>query len=468
MSNENFDLAIIGGGPGGYVAAIRASQNGLKTALIEKETLGGECLNHGCIPSKALIHVAEAYSGLSALAGMGVQVSGVTLDLSAAVEWKNKIVKRLTTGVGSLMKANAVTVINGIASFLDNRTVRVVAGSEERNIHAGQVMIAVGTTPISLSALPLDGQLIISHREALAPARLPARLLVVGGGYIGLELGMMYAKFGSAVTIVEVLERMLPGTQTEALRVINRNLRRLKMKVLTRTKVTGMVRANNSAMVTLENAEGATEMLKVDQVLVTVGRRPSTAGLGLENTEVALDEKGFIKVDAQRRTTEPSIFAVGDVAGPPLLAHKASAEGLVAADAAAGKPAAFNPRAIPAVVFADPEVAVVGLSKEEAIKRGYDAEEASFPFLALGRALTMNSGDGFARWIFSATDKQILGCEIVGPDASSLIGEAALAVEKKLTLDDVAGTIHPHPTLSEALMEAAELGLGHPIHLPKK
>jgi dihydrolipoamide dehydrogenase len=468
MSGRRFDVAVIGTGPGGYVAAIRAAQNGLATVVVEKENLGGECLNHGCIPSKALIHAASAYAELADLAAIGVKVESAKIDWPAVVAWKDKVVKRLTTGVGALLKAHGVTVINGAARFTSSDSLEATTRDGNESIAFGKAIIATGVAAIDLPSAPFDGETVVGHRELLALKEIPPRLVVIGGGYIGLELGIVFAKVGSQVTVVELTDGLLPGTPRDAVKVVERALRRLKIKTLLNTRVVAVERVGGVARLTVENDAGERQMLEAEKVAVTVGRCAVTAGLGLEKTGVTFDKRGFIQVDAQRRTNDANIFAVGDVVGGMLLAHKASAEGLVAADAIAGKPAAFSPRAIAAVAFTDPEIAIVGLSADAARAQGLNAVESSFPFLALGRALTMNSTDGYVKWIHTPDDHLILGCEIVGREASALIGEAAVAVEKQLRLEDIVGAIHPHPTLTEALSEAAEAGLGHPIHAPKR
>ncbi len=465
--DHEVDVAVIGAGPGGYVAAIRAAQRGLRTVVIEAEALGGECLNHGCIPSKALIHVAEAYAGLGELKSAGVTVEGAALDWPAAVAWKDRLVKRLTGGVAALLKAAGAEVVRGRATFRDSQTLHVVGPDGEREIRARHAILAPGSRPIEIPGLPFDGRFVLTSREALALPAIPPRLIVVGGGYIGLELGTVFAMLGAAVTVVEWFDSLLPGHAGDALKVIERGLRRLKVKALVKTKAVGLEVAGDAARLTVEGTNGVRQTLDAEKILVTVGRRPNLGGLGLENTRVALTGRGLVEVDAQRRTADPAIYAIGDVTAGPMLAHKASAEALVAADAIAGLPAAFRPRAVPSVVFTLPEIAAVGLNKAQATGQGMEAAEATFPYLALGRALTMGASDGYFKWTFAPATGVLLGCEIVGREASNLIGEAALAVEKGLTLTDVAETIHPHPTLGEGLREAAEVGLGWPVHLPK-
>lgn len=468
MSDASYDLAVIGAGPGGYVAGIRAARHGLSTVVIEAENLGGECLNHGCIPSKALIHAADHFARLDKLKSIGITVEGAHIDLAAAVEWKDRIVKRLTSGVGTLLKAAGAAIVEGRAHFVASDLLEVETADGVQRIKAAHTIIATGAKSIEIPALPYNGETIIDHRAALALREIPPRLIVVGGGYIGLEMGIAFAKLGSRVTVVELTKGLLPTSPREAVKVIERNLRRMKIKTMLGAKAAGVVVNDGVAALTVMDNHGNEQMLAAEKVLVTVGRKPNTEALELANTRVMLGKNGFIEVDPQRRTTDPKIWAIGDVTGGPLLAHKASAEALVAADAIAGLETIFAPQAIAAVVFTDPELATVGLTVEEAKEQGIAAVDATFPFLALGRSLSMNNSDGYCKWIYRLDDHTILGCEIVGPEASNLIGEGALAVEKRLKLEDIAGTIHPHPTLPEGLAEAAELGLGHPIHLPKK
>lgn len=462
-----FDVAVIGAGPGGYAAAIRAGQLGLETVVIEKDALGGECLNHGCIPSKALIHVAEGFHGIRDLKSLGITVENPAIDWAKAAGWKDRVVKRLTTGVGSLLKAAGVTVIHGQAAFRDAHTIVVTTLEGEQIVETKHTIVATGSKSIEVPGLPFDGQTVLSSREALALTEIPPRLIVVGGGYIGLELGTVFAMVGTQVTVVELLDGLLAGQPRDAVAVVERNLRRLKIKTHLRTKAAGLTVVDGVAQLTVVGPDGERQVLEAEKVLVTVGRRPDATGLNLEQVGVTPDKSGFIHVDAQRRTENPAIFAIGDITPGPMLAHKATAEGLVAAEAIAGRDVSFAPRAIPGVVFTLPEIATVGLSLEDAQAQGVDAAAAGFPMMALGRALTMGTSDGHLKWVFRKDDHVIIGAEFVGREASNLIGEAALAVEKGLTLEDIAHTIHPHPTLTEGLHEAAELGLGWPVHVPR-
>jgi dihydrolipoamide dehydrogenase len=341
--SELFDLVVIGAGPGGYVAGIRAAQKGLKTAVIEKEALGGECLNHGCIPSKALIHVAEAFASTAELKSMGITVEKPTIDWPASIAWKNRIVRRLTTGVGTLLKAAGATVFSGQASFVGPQTIRIVDAGGEQEIKTRYTILATGSKTIAIPGLPLDGQVVISSREALALAEIPPRLIVVGGGYIGMELGTVFAMLGSQVTVVELLDNLLTGQPREAVKVVERNLRRLKIKALLRTKATGLELDGGVGKLTVVGPDGVARILEAEKILVTVGRKPFVGEVGLENTGVTRDKRGFVEVDAQRRTKDPAIFAIGDIVPGPMLAHKASAEALVAVAAIAGEEAAFSP-----------------------------------------------------------------------------------------------------------------------------
>ena len=465
--SDGYDVVVIGGGPGGYVAAIRAGQFGLRTALVEKNAVGGVCLNEGCIPSKALIHAAESYHSLAGMKSFGVGVGEASLDWAKTVAWKDRIVKRLTTGVKTLLQAANVDLVPGVARFIDANTIEV-GGETSQRLTTRHTILATGSVPIEVPSLRFDGETVISSRELLALTEVPRRLIVVGGGYIGMELGTVMAMAGSEVTIVELLDDLLAGQPRDAVQVVERNLRRLKIKAMTGTKADKLEIVDGVAKLTVVDKDGATQELTAEKVLVTVGRRPYDGGVGLDVVGLERDEKGFLPVDAQRRTAHPAIYAIGDLVPGPMLAHKASAEAVVAAAAIAGKEARFTARAVPGVVFTYPEIATVGLSEAAAQARGIEAEAASFPYQALGRALTMGTSDGYFKWIYRTADKVVLGAEICGREASNLIAEAGLVVERELTLEDVAHTIHAHPILAEGLHEAAELGLGWPVHVPKK
>ncbi|MGQ9478001.1 MAG: dihydrolipoyl dehydrogenase [Candidatus Bipolaricaulia bacterium] len=465
------EVLIIGGGLGGYVAAIRAAQLGKDVTLVEEDKLGGVCLNIGCIPSKALIHAAGLYRKIPELDPLGISVKGLRLELERLQAWKEGVVTRLREGIARLLAASGVKVIPGRARLIGPDKARVESpgpGSEAEMVEFDHCLLATGSRPLELPALEFDHELVLDSTDALALKSVPEALLVIGGGYIGLELGTLYAKLGSKVTVVEMMDQLLPGTPSELLRPVERRLRELGVQVLLKTKAKALRRgrSGSGAELVVETPEGE-RGLEAEKILQAVGRRPNTAELGLEEAGVQRTEKGFIKVDEQLRTSNPRIFAIGDVAGPPMLAHKASHEGLLAAEALTGLPTAPF-KAVPAVIFTDPEIAYVGLSEAEAQAQAQGRRIAvgRFPFAALGRAVALGPGEaeGFVKVIADAESKAILGVQIVGPEASNLISEAAIAIETGATLEELARTVHPHPTLPEALMEAAFVALERPIH----
>ncbi len=462
------DTLVLGAGPGGYVAAIRAAQLGREVTLVEKEPrLGGICLNHGCIPSKALIHAADLAGQIQEAAKFGIRAGSVEVDVKAMQEWKRDVVEKLTGGVEKLVTGNGVQVERGVLTLTGPHAARIETSEGMSGLEFKHLIIATGSRPVELSELPFDGGGIISSREALALDEVPGRLLVVGGGYIGLELGTVFAKLGSEVTVVELLDGLLPGTDRELVRPVERRLAKLGVGIRLESRVTGCEKKDGAYTVTVEGGGGA-KQIEADTILVTVGRKPNTAGFGLEKTGVDLDENGFIGTTINMRTNVDHIYAIGDVAGQPLLAHKASKEGIVAAENIAGHPSAGDWLVVPSVIFTDPEIASVGMTEDQAREQGHDVTVGRFPFNASGRALTMGEREGLVKVVARESDGTILGTHIVGPEASSLISEAVLAIELTATLEDLALTIHPHPTLPEALMEAAEGALGRPIHVLKK
>ena len=478
---------VIGAGPGGYVCAIRLAQLGVRTVLVEKGALGGVCLNVGCIPSKALISASKLVSQLRAAAVMGIHVDGVRVDLAAMMTWKDGIVGKLTGGVGSLVKANGGQVLSGAAAFADPHAVVVTdAAGGETVVRFEHAVIATGSTPAELPGFACDGVHVVTSTEALAFARVPERLVVIGGGYIGMEMGGVWQRLGAQVTVVEYLEQLLPGFEGDLVRPVAKRFKVEGGEALTGTRaVSWAPRGGGGLSVTVEDKKsGKTRVLEADVILSTVGRRPNTAGLNLEadailsttgrrpNTAgldlaaagLATDDKGFLAVDGAQRTAVDHIFAIGDVAGEPMLAHKASKEGEVAAEVIAGRAAAFDVRAVPAVVFTDPEIASVGLTAKQARAQGHVVKTGKFSFAANGRALSLNEGDGFVRLVIDADSEAVLGMEEVGPEVSNLIAEVGLAIELGATASDIGLTIHAHPTLTEAVMEAANAALGHAIH----
>lgn len=468
MQTTSTTLVVIGGGPGGYIAAIRAAQLKIPTILIEGDHLGGTCLNIGCIPSKALIHAAEEFEKAKHYAhgsALGIQVSAPSINIDQTVSWKDGIVKRLTTGVGALLKKNGAQVVKGWAQILDGKTVAVMHdGKEVQRITCEHLLIASGSSAVELPFMPFgsgDGK-VISSTEALSPTNIPKKLVVVGGGYIGLELGIAYRKLGSEVSVVESLDRILPAYDEELTKVIRTALEQAGIEVHLGCTVQGM-NADNSA-VRIKNAAGEESELACDKVLVAVGRRPRTEGFGLES--LMLDMSGrSIKIDDQCRTSMRNVWAIGDVAGEPMLAHRAMAQGEMVAEIIAGKRRQFMPAAIPAVCFTDPELVVVGKSPQEAQDAGIDIISANFPFAANGRSMTLESSEGFVRVVARKDNHLILGWQAVGKGVSELSAAFGLSLEMGSTLEDVAGTIHSHPTLGEAVQEAALRALGHALHI---
>jgi dihydrolipoamide dehydrogenase len=448
------EVLIIGGGPGGYVAAERAAQFGKDVVLVEWEELGGTCLNHGCIPSKALISVGDLLWKVKESEERGIKVSGsLEIDFAKTQEWKqNKVIKRLVQGVAGLMKAGQIEVVKGKAKFVDDHTVEVALNDGGNAVYTFKnCIIGTGSVAVDPKFFPLDGKNVVDARGALAFQEIPKNLVVVGGGYIGVELGIAYAKLGANVSIVEATGQLLPGTDSDLITVLMRKLRRLNVTVLLNAKASGGL---TDGKVKAEIAEGV-QMLDADKVLVAVGRRPYTEGLELDNAGLKLDEKGFIPVDNQMRTAAKHIFAIGDVVSPVMLAHKASAQGRVAAEAIAGKPSYTDWKTIPAVIFTDPEIASVGMSEAQAKEAGIDVAVAKHPFTAIGRALTMGESDGLVKLVANRSSGVLLGAQMIGPEVSELIGEMTHAIEMGALVEDVALTPHYHPTLSEGILEAA-------------
>ena len=456
-------LLVIGAGPGGYVCAIRAGQLGVDTVIVEQGRLGGTCLNVGCIPSKAMIHVAEEFEVLkTAAAGksvFGMSATKPTLDLGKAVAWKDEIVHRLNTGVAGLLRRARVKIVHGQAQFRDGKTVEVETETGPVRIRAESVVIASGSVPVELPFLPFGGD-VISSTEALSLSEVPKRLAVVGGGYIGLELGAAYAKLGSKVTVVEARPRILPLYDEELTGPVAKRLAELGVEVLTGARAKGAA----VGALQIETAEGEARAIGADKILVTVGRAPATTGLGLE--ELVLDMDGrFIRIDDKCQTSMRGISAIGDVTGEPMLAHRAMAQGEMVAEIAAGLPRARDKRCIPAIVFTDPEIVSAGLSPAEARAGGREVKVGLFPFQASGRAMSKHAERGFVRVVASADRHLVLGVQAVGQGVSELSTAFGLAIEMGATLEDIAGTIHAHPTLGEAFQEASLKALGHALHI---
>jgi dihydrolipoyl dehydrogenase len=466
MDTRSTTLLVVGGGPGGYVAAIRAAQLGVASTLVEGDKLGGTCLNIGCIPSKALIHAAEQFERACHQvqgSALGIRVESPRIDLAQTVRWKDGIVARLSNGVAGLLKKNGVQVISGWARIVDGKTVEVTseAGQEPQRIVCEHLLLAPGSVPLALPAMPF-GDRVISSTEALAPPALTRRLVVVGAGYIGLELGTAYRKFGAEVAVVEALDRVLPAYDEALTRPLAASLRRLGVQLHLGCTVLGLNESGDALRV--RNAQGEESQLPADQVLVAVGRQPRTDGAGMET--LMLDMNGrAVRVDEQCRTSMHNVWAIGDVTGEPMLAHRAMAQGETVAEIIAGRRRRFAPAAIPAVCYTDPEVLVVGHTPDAAAQEGLDCISALFPFAANGRALTLEAGEGFVRVVARRDNHLILGWQAVGRGVSELSAAFTHSIEMGERLEDAAATIHAHPTLGEAVQEAALRALGHAIHV---
>ncbi len=463
-------VLVIGGGPGGYIAAIRGGQLGLKVLLVEKDELGGECLNRGCIPSKALIHAANLYASLRTEGPeVGVRATDVQFDLAQTIRWKDSVVAKERAGVASLLKSAGITVLKGEARFTGPHSVDFAApdGGHER-IDFEHAVIATGAIPTVLRGFEADGGAVITSTDLLAMTALPRSLLVLGGGVSGCELGEFLARVGVEVTIVELLPQLLPGIEGDLSRELTGALERLGVKVRVATKAVALERHPEGVALQVEGTQGA-EVLHADRLFVTVGKRPASREIGLDEAGVASDPKtGFIPVDDRLRTNVPHIYAVGDVARPPMLAHKAYREGTVAAEAIAGRPTRFQFQSMPSVVFTTPELASVGLSRADAEKQGHAVREVRFPFAALGRAHAAHATSGWAKIVGDTSSGLLLGVHVAGEDCGDFIAEAGLAIEMAATVRDLALTIHPHPTFSEALQEGALLWLGEPMHVAQR
>ena len=456
-------LLVIGGGPGGYVCAIRAGQLGLNTILVEKASLGGTCLNIGCIPSKALIHAAEEFHRATQASGgagvPGVKAGKPSLEFGKTQGWKDGIVRRLTGSVSGLLKGAGVKIIEGSASFKDGKTVQVSTITGEQTVRAEAIVIATGSETVALPDLPFGGP-VVSSTEALALPTVPDKLIVVGAGYIGLEIGTAYAKLGANVTVVEAENRILPQYDAALSRPVAERLKALGVEVLLGAKARRMV--GDSLLI--ESADGEETRLPADKVLVAIGRRPRTSGWGLEELALEMDGRA-VRIDEQCRTAMRGVYAIGDVTGEPMLAHRAMAQGEMVAEIVAGERRAWDKRCIPAICFTDPEIVTAGLSPDEASEQGLEVSTGTFPFRANGRAMTTGRDDGFVRVVARADNDLVVGMQAVGEGVAELAAEFALALEMGATLEDLAGTVHAHPSRSEAVQEAAFMALGRGLHL---
>ncbi len=464
----SYDVVVIGAGPAGYVCAIRCAQLGLKAAVVERENLGGVCLNVGCIPSKALIAAAKLVDKIKHADLMGIQAKVEGLDVDKLVAWKAGIVDKLTGGVGGLLKNHKIDTFMGDAQVTSKTTIEVKGKKGTEKLEAKNIVVATGSTPIEVPGFDFDGKNVWSSTDALAPKELPKRMVVIGGGYIGLELGLVYHKLGTEVTVLEFMDRVLPGMEADLSKEMGRSLKKKKVDVRLKTKAKGYKKGKKGLTVTAE-VNGKEQTFETDVVLSCVGRRPNGKGIGLEAIGVKVDDKGFIEVDHRRQTAVEGIYAIGDVAGQPMLAHKGSHEGLIAASAIAGdKGAAYDPACIPAVIFTDPEIASVGLSADEAKEAGFEPVEGKFPFGASGRAMSLNETEGWVKIVADKNTDKVLGLHMIGPEVTELIAEGALAIEMGATIGDLTNTIHAHPTLPETIMEAAEAVHSMAVHIFQK
>ncbi len=466
---RSYQAVVVGGGPGGYVAAIRLGQLGIRTAVVEREKMGGVCLNWGCVPSKALIHVAQTVHHLGAAEKFGVKVKSVEVNPDETRAWKDKIVAKLTGGVTQLVKGNGVEILEGEARFAGpGRLLVKAADGQEEEVHFEHCIIATGARPIEVPGFEVDGELIWGARQAVDLPRIPKDLVVIGGGVIGLELGTVYAKLGAKVTIVEMLDGLLPGIDPELTKIVQRRLKRLGVKVMTSTRAQKVERKGDGTALVQVAGPKKEEAIPADAVLVAVGFRPNSAELGLEKIGVETGATGAIEVDERLATSAQGVHAIGDVTGAPYLAHRAFRQGEIAAEAIAGQPAIWDVEALPTVVFTDPEIASTGHTEATAKAAGYAVRTGKFHFLANGRALGSAQTDGFVKVVIDESTEAMLGVQIVGAGASDLIAEATLAVEMGAVADDVGLTVHAHPTLAEALQEATLASVGRAIHAINK
>jgi dihydrolipoamide dehydrogenase len=471
MENK-IKLTVIGGGPGGYAAAFLAADLGMEVTLIEKEqNPGGVCLYRGCIPSKALLHVAKLLNETKEAKNWGVDFPEPTINLDRLREWKNEVVAKMTGGLGQLTKQRKINYIHGTAKFKDSKTVTVNKKDGSTIDHTyDKAIIAIGSRITEIPSLMIDSKRLLNSTTALDLPEIPSTLLVIGGGYIGLELASVYAALGSKVSVVEMTSGLLPGADRDLVQHLQKRIEKQYEKIMLNSKVVKMEEKGDSIEVTIQDKEGKESKEVYDYVLMSIGRRPDTSGLGLENTWVKTNERGWIVVDNQLKTADPNIYAIGDIVGEPMLAHKASHEGRLAVEVIAGHKGVFEPLAIPAVVFTDPEIAWAGLTENQAREKGVNYEAAKFPWAASGRATTLDRFDGVTKLIIDKESERIIGFGICGPGAGELIAEGALAIEMGANATDLKLTIHPHPTLSETMMEAAEVFFGQSTHVyrPKR
>jgi len=466
MADKTYDVIVIGGGPGGYPCAIRLGQLKQKVLCIEKEEVGGVCLNWGCVPSKAIIATSHTFEKVRHGATFGLFTDNPRIDADKLQDWKDGIVKKLTTGVRGLFKGNGVELLYGEARIAGPKTVtvRTREGTTETIAATKAIVVATGSSTIEIPSFKFDGKQIIGAKEAVSLRAIPKRLLVIGGGIIGMELGGAYQNLGSELTVVEALPTVLTGVDPDVAAVVERGYVKRGAKIIKGAKALGYEKQTDGSIAVRVDVVGTPQTIVTDVVLVAVGMRPNGAGVGLEELGVKV-ERGFVPTDATGQTNVPGIYAIGDCSSLPMLAHKATKEGEIVAEVIAGHKAAKDWVAIPAAIFTDPEIATVGLGEQEAKDKGFNVRIGKFPFSALGRAMAVNETDGFIKVVANKDTKELLGVHIVGPSATDLISEGALALEMHAFLEDVGLTIHPHPTLGEGMMEASQNALGHAIHV---
>mgnify|MGYP001318093717 FL=1 len=470
-NNKHTDILVIGSGPGGYAAAFRAADLGREVTLVDKDpTLGGVCLNRGCIPSKTLLHIAKVLEEAESLKKMGVTFAKPSIDIDLVRDWKNKVVSQLSGGIGQMAKARKVNTIQAEATFLSDNEVQLKSESSTEIITFDHCVVASGSSSSIIPGIPFDNENVLTSKTALDLKKIPESLLVIGGGYIGLEMGTVFSALGSSVSVAEFLPNLLPGADPDLVKPLARKLKKEFSEIHLSTKITKVEQAKSGVMdVTMEkNGEEITK--QYEQVLVSVGRKPNTEKMGVDKTNIKVNEQGFISVDKYQQTSVKNIFAIGDIVGNPMLAHKATHEGKVAAEVICGLPAAFDAKAIPAVIFTDPEIAWVGVTETEAKESGIPYEKGEFPWAASGKSLALGRNEGRTKILFDKDTKRTIGVGIVGPNAGDLISEGALAIEMGADAEDISLTVHPHPTLGETFANAAEVfeGTVTDLYIPKK
>ena len=470
-SKKHIDIVVIGSGPGGYAAGFRAADLGKHVLIVDKDpTLGGVCLNRGCIPSKTLLHIAKVLEEAESLKNMGVGFSKPKIDIDGVRSWKSKIVTQLSNGISQMAKARNVQTVQGEATFLSNSEIQIKSRSKKQIVTFDNCIIAAGSSSSTIPGVPMENKDVLTSKTALDLVRVPKNLLIIGGGYIGLEMGTVFNALGSVVSVAEFLPNLLPGADTDLVKPLARKLKKQFEEIYLSTKITSVKPSKPKGLTVTMEKDGKIITKKFDQVLVAVGRKPNTKNIGLENTTIIINEQGFITVDKHQKTNVDNIYAIGDIAGDPMLAHKATHEGKVAAEVICGLPSEFDARAIPAVIFTDPEIAWVGITETEAKEKSIPYQKGEFPWAASGKSLALGRNEGRTKIIFDPETKRTIGVGIVGPNAGDLISEGALAIEMGADAEDISLTVHPHPTLGETFANAAEVfeGTVTDLYIPKK